>query len=618
MRTVFLSNGVLAILYDENYYTRDIYYPLLGQHHHHSFGGVFKVGIWHDGRFTWLESIGNKEIRLIGSRAELNAQWDGLDIHMEDTVLIPQPVLVRHVSIKGPGFIRAIFYHDFKLNDYEAGGDTAFYDPSLDAVFHYKGGTTWFGIASTNPIYEYTTGRRDLNAVLPDCEDGILGKNPIAQGSVVSAVSIASPEFHYFIAAGDNYERVMRLIIELRDKNNVEAHFRRSVNYWSNVASEYGDDELASQSIVIMLGHVGVNGSIPASLDTSIIKFNLDTYGYLWPRDAAFAAIALDTAGYYTFTKKFYSLAFKLFGREGFLFQKYNPSGTWGSTWHPWTARSRKSLNIQEDETATVIYAFWHYFQRTRDYDLLGEVYDVITRAANFMVNFRDEKLKLPPLESFDLWEERLGVHTYTIASVYAGLLAASNLAKMLGEYESASKWEEAAMEIREAIRNYLFDKERGIFYRSIRIDDGKVISVDKTVDASIMGIFLFNVFDVYEPMLESSVKVIMDRLWVKPIGGIARYEGDYYQRIPGDYSSIPGNPWIITTLWVAQYYITKGDCYRAKELLSWVNKVKTPTGLLPEQVDPFRGLPVSVTPLVWSHAEYLRTYMMRRNKQCD
>ncbi|WP_252900712.1 hypothetical protein [Vulcanisaeta sp. JCM 14467] len=50
-----------------------------------------------------------------------------------------------------------------------------------------------------------------------------------------------------------------------------------------------------------------------------------------------------------------------------------------------------------------MIYAFWHYFQRIRDYDLLREVYDVITRAANFMVNFRDEKLKLP-LESYDLW----------------------------------------------------------------------------------------------------------------------------------------------------------------------------------------------------------------------
>ncbi|MFB6470143.1 MAG: glycoside hydrolase family 15 protein [Vulcanisaeta sp. AZ3] len=611
MRTVFLSNGVFAVLYDENYYIRDLYYPLLGQHHHHAFGGRFKMGIWHDGKFSWIENVKSKEITMDTSKATLHAVWDNLDIIMEDTVLIPQPVLVRHVSIRGPGFVRVIFYHDFRLNDYEA-GDTAFYDPSLDAVFHYKS-NTWFGIASTNPIYEYTTGRRDLNTVLPDCEDGVLGKNPIAQGSVASAISIASPDFYYFIIAGESYGKVMRLILDLRDKRKLETYFTRSVNYWSNVASEFTDDKLAAQSIVVLLGHVGSNGSIPASLDTSIIKFNLDTYGYVWPRDAAFVAMALDMAGYYTFTKRFYEYVFKLFGDENFLFQKYNPNGTWGSTWHPWTARGKKSLNIQEDETATVIYAFWHYFKRTRDYDLLRQVYDVITKAANFMVNFRDPKLKLP-LESYDLWEERLGVHTYTVASVYAGLLAASNLAKVLGEYEDAGKWEEAAMEIREALRNYLFDKERGVFHRMVRVDDGKIIEVDKTVDASIMGVFLFNVFDIWEPIVESSAKVIMDRLWVKPIGGIARYENDYYQRVPGDYGDIPGNPWIITTLWIAQYYIARGDVTRAKDLIAWVNKVKTLTNLLPEQVDPFNGKPASVTPLLWSHAEYLKTYLMLKS----
>ncbi|KUO87393.1 MAG: hypothetical protein AT716_04725 [Vulcanisaeta sp. MG_3] len=85
MRLVFLSNGSFAVLYDENYYIRDLYYPLLGQHHHHSFDGKFKIGIWHDGKFSWLENIGNKEILLDGSKAVLHAQWDGLDITMEDT-----------------------------------------------------------------------------------------------------------------------------------------------------------------------------------------------------------------------------------------------------------------------------------------------------------------------------------------------------------------------------------------------------------------------------------------------------------------------------------------------------------------------------------------------------
>ncbi len=49
------------------------------------------------------------------------------------------------------------------------------------------------------------------------------------------------------------------------------------------------------------------------------------------------------------------------------------------------------------------------------------------------------------------------------------------------------------------------------MFYRSVRIDDGKITEVDRTVDASIMGIFLFNVFDVYEPCS----RVVLRLLWI-------------------------------------------------------------------------------------------------------
>jgi len=69
------------------------------------------------------------------------------------------------------------------------------------------------------------------------------------------------------------------------------------------------------------------------------------------------------------------------------------------------------------------------------------------------------------------------------------------------------------------------------------------------------------------------------------------------------DYSGIPGNPWIITTLWLAQAYILQGNPDAAKQLVSWVNGVTSPTGMLPEQVRPFDFAPLSVVPLAWSHA---------------
>ena len=53
---------------------------------------------------------------------------------------------------------------------------------------------------------------------------------------------------------------------------------------------------------------------------------------------------------------------------------------------------------------------------------------DLVRPAADFMVQFRDPDSKLP-LPSYDLWEERWGVHAFTVATVYGGLKAARNFA---------------------------------------------------------------------------------------------------------------------------------------------------------------------------------------------
>ncbi|MGC9077088.1 MAG: glycoside hydrolase family 15 protein, partial [Conexivisphaera sp.] len=61
------------------------------------------------------------------------------------------------------------------------------------------------------------------------------------------------------------------------------------------------------------------------------------------------------------------------------------------------------------------------------------------------------------------------------------------------------------------------------------------------------------------------------------------------------------------STMWLAQYHVLAGKLDEARRLVEWVGKVASPTGLLPEQVNPFDGSPLLVMPLAWSHAEYLR-----------
>ena len=40
------------------------------------------------------------------------------------------------------------------------------------------------------------------------------------------------------------------------------------------------------------------------------------------------------------------------------------------------------------------------------------------------------------PKPSYDLWEERYGIWTYTVASVYGGLMAGAYFTELFGDYE--------------------------------------------------------------------------------------------------------------------------------------------------------------------------------------
>jgi GH15 family glucan-1,4-alpha-glucosidase len=108
------------------------------------------------------------------------------------------------------------------------------------------------------------------------------------------------------------------------------------------------------------------------------------------------------------------------------------------------------------------------------------------------------------------------------------------------------------------------------------------------------------------------AIREVLARILCKTeISGVARYENDRYFRGVG---GVPGNPWIITTLWLAQYYIAcakkESDFDEAKKWIAWTIKHSGHSGVLSEQLNPYTGEQLSATPLAWSHAEYLITIM--------
>jgi len=147
--------------------------------------------------------------------------------------------------------------------------------------------------------------------------------------------------------------------------------------------------------------------------------------------------------------------------------------------------------------------------------------------------------------------------------------------------------------------------------------DDGTIV-YDHTLDmSSVYGVFAFNIVPIDDPRLTQTIKQVENRLVCKTgVSGVARYEGDRYYRSVED---VPGNPWFITTLWLAQYYIERAkkesDFGEVHKWLAWVTKYAISSGVLSEQIHPHTGAQLSASPLTWSHSEYVATIIKYLNR---
>ena len=90
--------------------------------------------------------------------------------------------------------------------------------------------------------------------------------------------------------------------------------------------------------------------------------------------------------------------------------------------------------------------------------------------------------------------------------------------------------------------------------------EDGS-LTPDLNVDASVHGVWRFGMFDAGDERVRSTMESVRDELTVKSsVGGVARYQNDYYHQVSGDIRNVPGNPWFICTLWLAQWYVALAE----------------------------------------------------------
>jgi GH15 family glucan-1,4-alpha-glucosidase len=624
----------MLICEDERGTIRDIYYPYVGLENHCN---LIRAGIYdlEAGEFSWLDgwqieqsyksvflesffdSLNDPSGEYVktashsGSRFSSNVGETtfreprlGLKVVMREAIHPSLNYFYRIFEVENESLqcrdLRLFSTHNYSILENKI-GETGVIDG--DVLIHYKR-DRYFLHGSRPRFDQYAVGVAEwkgLEGTWRDLEeDGRLSGNVVSHGSIDSTLAWTVEDLKpghfarifFWMAIGKGYRNVIKRHRSILEQSPSQA-FCESFNFWNSFIEKMatlpecqhlqelpsGIQDLFYRSLLATVAHMDVSGSAIASCDSDIKQFGADLYTYCWPRDAAWACLALDKARYHHLSAQVFEFLSRAVTNKGCLLHKYTPAGDFGSTWHPIPM-------VQIDETGLPLFALYHNWLVSKDVWIAGRYFSsLVLPAADYLVRSIDETTGLP-VSSFDLWEERKGVHLYSACTVYAGLLGATELARVLGDCNRHKLWGKAAHTVRQAIAG-LYNEQLGRFQRSLS---------DPALDASLFAVWYFGIVPADDPRVINTMSAV-ERGLMRPSGGISRYAQDRYQGFM--------NAWIICTLWLAQWHIAVGNMDRALELINWCAGHAHPTGLLPEQIADDGSIP-SVLPLMWSHAAFV------------
>ena len=398
-----------------------------------------------------------------------------------------------------------------------------------------------------------------------------------------------------------NIERIKKIDLKT-EQENVKKYWKKYLKTHDGLELELAETpknrkikEIYERTILLFpLLTNKETGGISAAIEVDEDLNNCGRYNYCWPRDALFITNAMDILKMEKESDKFYKVFCKnTQSRDGMWEQRFFTDGRLAPCW-----------GYQIDETANVIYGVYNHYKAVNDKKILKDNLRMCEKALNYLEKYMKDVIEETHKfhVSYDLWEMCEGVHLYSIASIFAAFDSMIKIYEELKEEFTKNrvkqenvnnKKEELRQElvkIREYILLHFYDENKKSFVRNLD---------DKKIDISILGLVTpFNIFTPKEKKILNTVERINMTLRTYT-GGYTRFEVDHYMN---------GNPWVITTLWMANYYLEADEKTKAKECFDLVVKTCAKHGFLPEQINNEKMAPAWVIGLGWSHAMYIIT----------
>ena len=402
-----------------------------------------------------------------------------------------------------------------------------------------------------------------------------------------------------------NFEKIEDENIRLK-KIDIDKNFSDTKKYWRSYLKKHDTVNLQDpinekerkikkiyeRSILLFpLLYNNETGGISAAAEVDENYTKCGRYSYCWPRDAVFIAKAMYKLGMEKEVEKFYKhFCYNTQSKNGMWEQRFYTDGNLAPSW-----------GYQIDETASVIYGVYDYYNYKQEVKFLKDNLKMCEKAIHYLEKYVDKVLNNEEMQlSYDIWEECESIHAYSMATIFSAfetMIKINEAVKPLYETNRLKLEQIAKMNLR--LEKYLVDIKKYVlkhFY-----DDSKKCFVrnekDKKMDISLLGlVYPFNMFSPKEVKIQNTVERINMTLRTYT-GGYLRYEGDNY---------IGGNPWVIANLWLAEYYLKAGIKNRARECFDFAIIGSNNHGLLPEQVNNDTMDPAWVIGLGWSHAMFI------------
>ena len=421
----------------------------------------------------------------------------------------------------------------------------------------------------------------------------------------------------------ENIDKIKRMDFE-KEFNQAKRYWRRYVeNHYDLDCNEFNDETLEKIKKIykrtILLFPLLQNeetGGIAATVEIDEKTSRCGRYSYCWPRDAVFITKALDNLKMTKETEKFYKVFCKnTQSKNGMWEQRFYTDGHLAPCW-----------GYQVDETASVIFGIYEHYCKTQDLKFLSDNLKMCENAMTFLLKYLafifnekeeidvvkkeieektkelgKERDKIYKHKSYDLWEMNEGIHLYSLASIFAAFNSMTKIYESVKEKytenrlkleqisKNIKKMEDEINNIKKYVAQNMYDENSKTLKRNIQ--DGKM-------DVSIIGsVYPFKMFEPTEKKILNTVEKINMTLRTYT-GGYIRFEEDSYMQ--------GANPWPISTLWMAIYYLKAGEREKAKSCISFVINSATDLGFLAEQVDNNTMKSNWVIGLGWSHAMFI------------